>query len=50
MNKNIKKVIAVALTLSAFAAISPATEYNLFAYEPKTVLGAATYDVKLIKG
>ena len=27
-----------------------ATEYNLFAYEPKTVLGAATYDVKLIKG
>ncbi len=30
MNKNIKKVIAVALTLSAFAAISPATEYNLF--------------------
>lgn len=25
-------------------------EYNLFAYEPKTVLGAATYDVKLIKG
>lgn len=27
-----------------------AKEYNLFAYEPKTVLGAATYDVKLIKG
>lgn len=27
-----------------------ATEYNLFAYEPKTILGAATYDVKLIKG
>ena len=30
MNKNLKKTIAVALTLSAFAAISPATEYNLF--------------------
>lgn len=30
MNKNLKKTIAVALTLSAFAAVTPVTEYNLF--------------------
>ena len=43
MNKNLKKTIALALTLSAFAAISPATDYNLLS----TKVYAASSDYEL---
>ena len=29
MNRNIKKIIAIALTISAFNAVIPATNFNL---------------------
>lgn len=45
MNRNLKKIIAVALTVSAFSAIAPATSFNLIT----TKAYAATGDLASIK-